>query len=138
MPRRDLYHEAVKNALVKDGWTITHDPLAIGTLKLRVYPDLGCEKADNGKHLRIIAVEIKVFGNPKEQTSKLEKAVGQYSFYRSILRNTNSPRGPYLAVPTEVYHKLFQIDIVRDFIRDQAIKLIVFNPETQEVEKWID
>ena len=23
MPAKDLYHEAVKNALIKDGWTIT-------------------------------------------------------------------------------------------------------------------
>jgi hypothetical protein len=29
MPARDLYHDAVKNALVKDGWTITHDPIRL-------------------------------------------------------------------------------------------------------------
>ncbi len=27
MPRQDRYHETVKTALVKDGWTITHAPL---------------------------------------------------------------------------------------------------------------
>jgi hypothetical protein len=25
MPARDMYHDAVKNALIKDGWTITHN-----------------------------------------------------------------------------------------------------------------
>jgi hypothetical protein len=29
MPAKDIYHDTVKNALVKDGWTITHDPLRI-------------------------------------------------------------------------------------------------------------
>ncbi len=29
MPRKDEIHEAVKNALVKDGWTITADPYVI-------------------------------------------------------------------------------------------------------------
>ncbi len=29
MPARDFYHDAVKNALTKDGWTITHDPLTL-------------------------------------------------------------------------------------------------------------
>ncbi|MCI0378509.1 MAG: hypothetical protein L0215_12945 [Gemmataceae bacterium] len=29
MPARDLYHGAVKNALIKDGWTITHDPFTL-------------------------------------------------------------------------------------------------------------
>jgi hypothetical protein len=25
MPAKDIYHDAVKNALIKDGWTITAD-----------------------------------------------------------------------------------------------------------------
>jgi len=29
MATRDIFHEAVKHALVKDGWTITHDPLSL-------------------------------------------------------------------------------------------------------------
>ena len=29
MPVRDLYHENVKQALMKDGWAITHDPLRV-------------------------------------------------------------------------------------------------------------
>jgi hypothetical protein len=27
MPARDIYHDAVKNALIKEGWIITDDPL---------------------------------------------------------------------------------------------------------------
>ena len=26
MSRKDTYHELVKSALIKEGWTITHDP----------------------------------------------------------------------------------------------------------------
>ena len=26
MPARDYYHDVVRNAIKKDGWTITHDP----------------------------------------------------------------------------------------------------------------
>ena len=29
MPARDLFHDAVRNALIKDGWTITHDPFRL-------------------------------------------------------------------------------------------------------------
>ena len=29
MPRKDFYHEVVVNALIKDGWTITDDPLVL-------------------------------------------------------------------------------------------------------------
>ncbi|HAX76056.1 MAG TPA: fatty-acid synthase [Cyanobacteria bacterium UBA11372] len=31
MPAKDLYHDTVRTALIKDGWTITDDPF-----KLRV------------------------------------------------------------------------------------------------------
>ncbi|MBR8827130.1 MAG: xisH family protein [Gomphosphaeria aponina SAG 52.96 = DSM 107014] len=29
MPAKDIYHNNVKNALIKDGWNITHDPLRL-------------------------------------------------------------------------------------------------------------
>jgi hypothetical protein len=29
MPRKDRIHQAVRNALVKDGWTVTDDPFRI-------------------------------------------------------------------------------------------------------------
>nr|WP_017306237.1 element excision factor XisH family protein [Spirulina subsalsa] len=32
MAAKDTYHEAVKNALIKDGWIITFDPYPIKTV----------------------------------------------------------------------------------------------------------
>ncbi|MEO0406663.1 MAG: element excision factor XisH family protein [Cyanobacteria bacterium P01_A01_bin.135] len=29
MPRKDQFHDAVKQALEKEGWLITHDPFTI-------------------------------------------------------------------------------------------------------------
>ncbi len=29
MPARDIYHNHVRNALIKDGWVITDDPLRL-------------------------------------------------------------------------------------------------------------
>ena len=40
MPALDRDHVAVRNALVKDGWTITHDPLRLNYKKKRLYVDL--------------------------------------------------------------------------------------------------
>ena len=59
MPARDLYHDAVKNALVKDGWTITHDPFIVEIEGDRLYIDLGAERVIAAeKGTRKIAVEI--------------------------------------------------------------------------------
>jgi hypothetical protein len=62
MPRRDLYHEAVRNALTKDGWTITHDPLSARFGRQTIYVDFGAERviaAERGSEK--IAVEVKSF-----------------------------------------------------------------------------
>ena len=40
MPQRDIYHDTVKNALIKDGWTITHDPLVLPFGQRKVYVDI--------------------------------------------------------------------------------------------------
>ena len=59
---KDLVHQAVKNALIKDDWLITHDPYTISFGGVNMAVDLGAEKLlaatkDNKK----IAVEIKSF-----------------------------------------------------------------------------
>ena len=44
MPAKDLYHDAIRNALEKSGWTITDDPLTIEYEEVRVFADLAAEK----------------------------------------------------------------------------------------------
>lgn len=44
MPAKDLYHDTFKAALVKDGWTITDDPLKIEVGRRFIYIDLGAQK----------------------------------------------------------------------------------------------
>lgn len=87
MPARDLYHDAVKNALVKDGWTITHDPIR---LRLRrgknLFVDLGAERllaAEKGTEK--IAVEIKSFVRASDMKD-LEDAVGQFVLYAHLMQ----------------------------------------------------
>ena len=62
MPAKDIYHDAAKNALIKDGWTITNDPYVVSIGKKDLLVDLGAEKllsAEKGNQK--IAVEIKSF-----------------------------------------------------------------------------
>ena len=48
MPAADIIHDAVKNALVKDGWIITDDPYTIKYEDLTLFADW----AQNGLLLR--------------------------------------------------------------------------------------
>jgi hypothetical protein len=40
MPAKDIYHDAVKNALIEDGWTITADPYKIKYKDAELFADL--------------------------------------------------------------------------------------------------
>ena len=44
MPAKDLYHQLVKQLLIDDGWTITHDPYPLEWAKRNLFVDLGAEK----------------------------------------------------------------------------------------------
>lgn len=41
MAAKDFYHETVKQALMADGWVITHDPYFVQMGKLKGFIDLG-------------------------------------------------------------------------------------------------
>jgi len=44
MSARDIFHDAVKIALEKEGWIITHDPLSLEFGLGSLYVDLGAER----------------------------------------------------------------------------------------------
>lgn len=62
MPAKDLYHDRVKTALIKDGWTITNDPYFIKYEDAELYADLAAEKPLSAERQgQKIVVEIKSF-----------------------------------------------------------------------------
>jgi hypothetical protein len=65
MTAKDLYHDAVCNALQHDGWIITHDPLVIEIDEIRYEIDLGAETLVAAEKAgRKIAIEVKSFLAP--------------------------------------------------------------------------
>jgi hypothetical protein len=138
MPPRDSYHNVVKEALIKDGWTITDDPFVIEFEDVRVFADLGAEKLIAAeKSDRRIVVEIKVFGGPSP-VADLEQALGQYSLYRSLLKQKGERRDVFLAVALTVYEDFLCQATVKRVLADQRVKLMVFEPEHAEVLQWIE
>lgn len=61
MAAKDLIHNAVKQALIKDGWTVTDDPYTLAYAEdVTVFVDLGAERLIAAQRdLDKIAVEIK-------------------------------------------------------------------------------
>jgi hypothetical protein len=83
MPRRDTHRDVVKRSLIKDGWTITHDPFPLHIGKKRLFADLGAKYLLSAeREERKIAVEIKSFAGSSD-IRDLEQAVGQYTIYKN-------------------------------------------------------
>jgi hypothetical protein len=137
MPARDRYHDQVKNALIKDGWTITDDPLHVKWGKKDMYVDLGAERllaAEKGE--RKIAVEVKSFLGHSEMAD-LEQAVGQYTIYGDVLSRAQPDRQLFLALNEEVYNNLFEEPIGELLLANHRVRLIVFDPHTETIRLWI-
>jgi hypothetical protein len=78
MPARDIYHNTVKQALIKEGWEITHDPLRLQWGTKDMYVDLAAEQLVAAERRgQKIAVEIKSFIGPSE-IEDLRNALGQF------------------------------------------------------------
>ncbi|KAF0249516.1 MAG: xisH [bacterium] len=137
MPQLDLYHNTVRNALIKDGWTITHDPFLIQYKGINLYADLAAEKAFAAERQGVkIAIEVKVFASPSLMT-ELEKSMGQYIIYRSFLMLEGAERTLYLAITQDIYQNFFLKPGIQDLVKLQDIKLLVFDPKNEEVVLWI-
>ena len=62
MAAKDRFHDAVKQALLKDQWVITADPLILKIDKVKFEVDLAAEKVFAAEKAgQKIAVEIKAF-----------------------------------------------------------------------------
>lgn len=136
MSARDKVHQQVVNALKKDGWTITHDPVMVPWRRRRLQVDLGAEKLIAAqKDAEIIAVEIKSFSGTNDLVD-LYHALGQFVLYRKALQKADPQRTLFLAIDDEAFAQNFD-DAEGEVLRaDEDIKLLVFNKQTEEIIQW--
>jgi glucose-6-phosphate 1-dehydrogenase len=69
--------------------------------------------------------------------SDLEKAMGQYLIYSKILEDKEPERRLYLAISRTIFGDIFSEQIGQMLLNKTDLKLIVFNPITQEIVQWI-
>lgn len=135
---RDVFHNAVRRALEFEGWTITHDPLVVPFGDHNLFVDLGAERMLAAEKAgRQIAVEVKSFLS-RSPVEDLERALGQYVLYHALLRRDQPERTLYLAVPDRAFEGVLSSLLGRMLIEDQQIRLIVFEPDTETIVKWIE
>jgi hypothetical protein len=138
MPARDKYHDAVKNALIKDSWTITADPYIIRYEDAELYADLAAEKPIAAERQgQKIVVEIKSFVG-KSLMYDFHNALGQYIVYRNLIQLTEPEYKLYLAIDDIVYEEFFQRKSVQAVIAQNSLLLMIVDTEKEEIQQWIN
>ena len=135
---KDIFHLNVREALQKDGWIITAEQMRIDLGETYLEIDLMAENLVAAEREgEKIAVEVKSF-LIKSVIYTFHEAMGQYLDYRSALEEVEPERVIFLAVPTDTfYNEVFQGRFIQKRLREENTKLIVFNPLTNTIEKWI-
>lgn len=133
---RDQFHYIVREALEKDGWTITADPFIVQGEGIKVSVDLAADRviaAQKGKEK--IAVEIKCFTETSMQYA-FYAALGQYLSYLFLLQEEHPERKLYLAIPESTYNDFMDVSFYQKKIKLHNISLIIYNQNSKKIVKW--
>jgi hypothetical protein len=133
MPARDRHHLVVKRALEKSGWVITHDPRTLLLPERLLYIDL--RAVHLGQQIAVL-IEVKGFEQPS-QIEALVQALGKYNLYRSALKINGIDEMLYLAIPEIAYTGIISETLGKQIITDYEVKLVVFDPDAEEIIQWI-
>jgi XisH protein len=133
---KDLFHYAVKEALIKGQWVITADPLTIKIDRVKLEIDLAADKVFAAEKAgQKIAVEIKSFLNPSA-IKDFHAALGQFLNYRLALQMSEPDRILYLAVPEDTFNSFFQEIFIQEAVKLYQVKLVVYNPVQEVITLW--
>jgi XisH protein len=137
MPAKDIYHDAVKNALIKDGWLIIADPYIIKYEDAELYADLAAEKPIAAERQgQKIVVEIKSFIG-KSPMYDFHNALGQYIVYRNLIQVSEPEYNVYLAIDDTVYLNFFQRPSVQLITNQNNLRLIIVDTQQEQIVQWI-
>lgn len=133
---KDVIHNSVRAALVKDGWNITHDPFRIEFAELTLFADLAVERCLSEEQIeRKIVIEIKSFIG-RSFVEELQKALGQYTMYRNLLAETSPEYEIYLAINKAVYDNFFEQTAVQVIVEANELALLVVDIDHERVVTW--
>lgn len=110
----------------------------VGSIDIfQLYIDLASEKVvEAEKDGEKIAIEIKSFLG-LSTISEFHTALGQYITYYYALKEEQIDRTLYLAVPLAKYKSFFNTPFIQKIIQGCQIHLIIYDPEKEEIVKWI-
>jgi len=138
MARRDVIHDAVKEALIKDGWRITADPYRIVYKDATLEADMRADKliaATRENHS--IIIEVKSFLQ-RSFIHEFLAACGQYQADSFLLQEKGQTEAVYMAVSDVVYRNEFRSDAVQVLVRRFGLRLLIVDTESEAIVQWVE
>jgi hypothetical protein len=139
MPAKDLFHDPLVRALIRDGRTVTDDPLTLKVGDTDFFVDVGAERFVTAeKGMERIAVEVKSFLK-LSAVQDLKEAIGQFVLYEDVLSQSsvNADRILFLAIREETYTGLFSNAVGQMVLTNRRVRLIVFDPVQEVIRQWV-
>ncbi|MFN8441445.1 MAG: element excision factor XisH family protein [Caldilineaceae bacterium] len=135
---KDIIHDAVRNALVKDGWRIIREHFKIEYEEIEIFADLIVDRSpiiavkDSNK----LIIEIKSFAG-RSFVRELQQAIGQYELYVDMIEFAQLDYELFLAVSKFVHETFLQRTAARQIIQRHKLKLVVVDTDHEEIVEWI-
>jgi hypothetical protein len=128
MPAKDRYHEAVRAALIKYGWTVTDDPLTLRYHRRDIHIDIGAE--------RLLAAERGAQGGGRMET---------VARYRELVLQILAERARHPYVNNGDYERELVIDRENDryllitigWEGERRVYYTVYHVDIREGKLWI-
>lgn len=134
---KDIIHDTVKQALIKDGWTITADPYRLRFEDKSLMADLKAERVFLAqRNTEIIVVEVKSFLGPSFM-KELQTALGQFQMYVAFMEQIAPNETVYLAISEVAFQEQFQSKAVQMLLHRFQVRLIVVDEQREEIIQWI-
>lgn len=136
MVAKGKYHDIVRAALEKEGWTITDDPLLLKSHGRNLQIDLGAEQLIGAERANErIAVEIKSFIGLSVLTD-FYQALGQFIYYQLALEREDPERQLFLAVPDITYENFFAESLTIAALERSKAKVVVYSISNEAGLLW--
>jgi len=134
LPAKDYYHDTVKRALLKDGWTITAEQVKIIVEGRNLFIDMEIAHVSRGL---VALIEVKELEEVPSPVEALASALGKYFLYRWALDDAGENTPLFLAVSQATYYGILSEKLGAMSIEHGNVPLLVFDPEREEIVKWL-
>jgi hypothetical protein len=140
MAADDKYYLNVREALFKDGWTLSKGGVSGRVPGMYVLADIAAERVvlelENEKRREKIIVEVKSFIG-KSFVQDFHLAVGKYCNYTYVFGKTQPDRKIWLAIPEDTYQKHFMSPALIDITTRHSISILTFDQHINRIIRWI-